>query len=323
MRVLVIGGSGFIGNAVCRRLLDEGVDVVSITRSGTAPAGAALPGDAWSPDLGIGPGEAAELRSTVSHVVSTFGSVDWGSGPRLAIQTHGEGTRNVLDFAATLPSLERIVHVSSVLVLGRAKGVLTDELDLGQSFRSWYEYGKFLGERAVRTRDDLPWRVVRFGPVLGEGADVRPTLAHGLPSVVPFMVRGYPVHLARSGEFPCYPTDVGAAGAVTARALTEEGSGDVWTWFDDAMPTLADVLVGLCSAWGVMPRIVCMPVLRPLTRLLSGRLGVPEPLVEYVDPWFDVSPAVLERLPADLPRCPPSYLEATSTALREPSRGYP
>jgi nucleoside-diphosphate-sugar epimerase len=319
MRALVVGGTGFIGSTVVRALADDGVDVVTLSRSGEAFAGDGVRGDVRAPELGLSRADAAELRSTVTHVISCFGSVDWHSGPRLATELHQHGTRAVMRFAESCPGLERFVHLSSVLALGRAEGPVTDELELGQSFRNWYEYGKYLAEREVRAAGSLPWRCVRVGGVLGPGRDVPPSTHHGMLAVVPFLVRGYPIHLAGHGRFPCYVCDAETAGAVIARAATEDGHGDVWTWFDDTLPALADVLVALCSAWAAVPRIVDLPLLAPLGRLAAGRLGMPSELLEYIDPWTEIAPEVLAALPPDLPRCPDGYVQATGEALRRAS----
>jgi hypothetical protein len=224
-------------------------------------------------------------------------------------------------FAERCPQLEKFVHLSSVLVLGRrAEGTVVDELELGQSFRSWYEYGKFLAEREVRANERIPWRTVRVGPVIGAGEDVQPSPSHGIMAVVPLLLRGYPMHLKDHGRFPCYPTDVKVAGEVLARAALDDGSGQVWTYFDDANPSLAEVLIRLCSPWGVVPRIVDLPILNPVSRLLAERLGTPRETLEYVEPWADIPAEVLNLLPADLPRCPPGYVEATGRALMHSNR---
>lgn len=317
MRTLVIGGTGFVGSAVVRAFEARGIDVVTLSRSGHAFAGEGVRGDVSAHHLGLSRDGLVELTSSVTHIVSTFGSVDWGAGPRVATELHQQGTRNVLRFAERCAGLEKVVHLSSVLVLGR-RGPgppIVDELELGQSFRSWYEYGKFLAEREVRA-SALPWRAVRVGGVLGAGEDVLPSPSHGMFAVLPALLRGYPLHLADHGRFPCYPTDVAAAGEVLARAALDEGAGDVWTYFDHANPSLAEVLTRLCSPWGVVPKIVDQPMVGRVSRLLAGRLGTPRETLEYTEPWPEIPVEMLNLLPDDLPRCPRGYIEATGTALR-------
>jgi len=316
MRALVIGGTGFIGAAVVRAFERRGIDVVTLTRSGHAFAGTGVRGDVRAPDLGLEPAVAADLKATVTHVVSCFGSVDWGSGPRMATELHQLGTRAAMRFAERCERLERFVHLSSVVVLGRTTGRVVDELELGQSFRNWYEYSKFLAEREVRANDRLPWRAVRVGPVIGATEDVLPSPSHGIMAVIPALLRGYPMHLENHGSYPCYPCDGATSGEVIMRAALQDGAGDIWTWFDDTNPSLAEVFTRLCSPWGVVPKIVDMPVMWAVGKGLAKRIGIPRETLEYVKPWADIPLEVLSLLPADLPRCPPGYIEATGEALR-------
>jgi nucleoside-diphosphate-sugar epimerase len=316
MRVLVIGGTGFVGAEVVARLAADGVDVVTLTRSGTALAGEGIAGDARAPDLGLRGDALSDLLESVTHVVSTFGTVDWDSGPRI-VELHEAGTRNVLDVAARMPNLERLVHISSVLALGRAEGVVGNaDLDLGQTFRSWYDYAKFTAERRVRREESVPWRVLRFGPVLGVGVAGAPSAHAGILAALPPLVRGYPVHLKDRGDYPCFPTDVATAAEITRRALFEPGERDAWTWFDPDSPTLGQVFVGVCAAWNVLPRIVEARAWGGASQLLARRFGAPDVLLSYSEPWVDMAPDVLEAIPGELPRCEPGYLEATGAALK-------
>ena len=317
MRVLIVGGGGFVGGELAARLTEDGIDAVSLSRSGAAVAGQGIAGDARAPDLGLRGAALDDVLGSVTHVVSCFGSVDWDAGPRI-VELHETGTRNVLALAARLPRLERLVHVSSVLALGRAEGVVgNDDLDVGQTFRSWYDYSKFVAERAVRRDGALPWRVLRLGPVLGIGAAGVPSARSGILAAVPPLVRGYPVHLAERGAFPCYPTDAARAAEVLQRALLEPGERDVWTWYDPASPTLGAVLVALCAPWNVVPRIVESRAWGATSRLLARRAGVPDVLASYAEPWVELSSDVLDAIPGELPRCAPGYLEATGAELRD------
>jgi nucleoside-diphosphate-sugar epimerase len=317
MKALVIGGSGFLGSAIAAALEEGGWEVVSLSRSGRAYAGAGLAGDVRRPDLGLGPEKVSELREGLTHVVSCFGSVDWDAGPQLASDVHLGGTRNVLRFAAGCGSLERLVHVSSVLAFGRARGTVGNrELQVGQDFRNWYEWGKYAAERVVRDEAAVPWRVLRLGPVLGSAAPVPPSPRYGLLAAVPFLLRGYPTHLERGGDFPSYVCDVAAAAGVVARAATDESSPATWTWFDEDMPSVGQVLTAVCSAWGVVPRVVHSPALLRVQRLMADRLGVPDAVLDYAEPWAHVDPGVLRELPEGLPACTPGYLEATGEVLK-------
>ena len=73
----------------------------------------------------------------------------------------------------------------------------------------------------------------------------------------------------RPRALPVLPDRCAAAGEVLARAALDEGAGDVWTYFDHANPSLAEVLTRLCSPWGVVPKIVDQPMVGRVSRLLA------------------------------------------------------
>jgi nucleoside-diphosphate-sugar epimerase len=317
--VLVVGGSGYLGRAVCLALEAAGHQVVALSRSGGASAGEPVRGDATRYNLGLSRELLTRTRAETTHIVSCFGSVDWGSGPAGALDLHAAGTRSVLRFAGECRRLSGLVHVSSLLVLGRAEGrVGNRELYVGQRFRNWYEYGKYAAEALVRG-SPIPSTILRFGPLLGPDPAGRPLGARdGLLAAVPFLVQGYPVHLERGGGFPCYTGDVTGAAAVVVRAVERAATGSTWTWFDPELPSLASVLHALCRPWGRVPRIVDARLIGVLQRLVAGRVGVPPALLDYTEPWFDVDPAVLAQIPDGPPSCRPGYLDATGQALRQP-----
>jgi nucleoside-diphosphate-sugar epimerase len=317
MTVLVVGGSGFLGQAVAQALNARDTQAIALSRSGHTKSGRGIVGNATLPTLGLDAASASELKASVTHIVSCFGSVDWSAGPRQALDLHLAGTRQVLDFAADCPHLQRLVHVSSVLALGRATGTISNrELSVGQTFRNWYEYGKHVAECEVRREQRFPWRVLRLGPILGLLDGIAPSPAHGLQAAVPFLVRGYPAHLAERGNFPCYVTDVHRAAAVTAQALYADDAGHTWTWFDPLLPSLAEVLTSLCAAWNVVPRIVDLPWLAHLTRLTARQTGLPTALHEYAEPWVDIDADVVSQLATTTPASRDDYLLLTGEAMR-------
>jgi nucleoside-diphosphate-sugar epimerase len=89
----------------------------------------------------------------------------------LAMRVNVDGTRQVLDFAAACPRLERLHYVSTCYVSGRYDGVFREsDLDVGQEFNNFYEETKFLAEVEVQKRmgRGLPAIVYRPSVVVGD-----------------------------------------------------------------------------------------------------------------------------------------------------------
>jgi nucleoside-diphosphate-sugar epimerase len=320
MRAMVFGASGFLGSAISAHLAGEGWEVVTVSRSGTSPHGRSLRGDVTLPDFGLSSADLGDLTSSVTHIVSCFGSVDWTAGPQTAVDLHYAGTQNVLRFGHACRGLERVVHVSSILALGRARGTVGNrDLYLNQRFRNWYEYGKYLAERCTREAGDLPRRSVRLGPLLGVGESGPPDVRHGLLAVLPLLLRGYPIHLAGGGDFPCYVGEVHAAAAVVFQALTTAGEEDLtWTWYDPRRPSLAEVLIQLCQPWGLYPRIADARLLNSLLAVGGARrLGAPRGMTAYTQPWMTIDERVLDALPGGSAIFEADYIGATGEAIRD------
>jgi dihydroflavonol-4-reductase len=131
MKVLVTGGSGFVGSHIIRALVDGGHDVVAHVRSEERLRRAlALHG---SPSVQVARGqvteeaavrEAARGADAVIHCAAVY-----STDPRRAReirQTNVEGTRTVLH-AAVEAGCDPVVHVSSITALYPMKGKVTAE----------------------------------------------------------------------------------------------------------------------------------------------------------------------------------------------------
>jgi nucleoside-diphosphate-sugar epimerase len=180
-RAAVTGAGGFIGGAVCRRLVAEGARVVGVevderTAARVEDAGAELAlADVTDRGALQRALDGAEL------VVHTAAYVrDWGTMEEF-VRVNVGGTANVLD-AAESCGVERVVHISSVSVYGYHH---QGELDEDASHRTY-------GIPYIDTKSASDALALRRGAVV-----IRPGDVYG-PRSAPWTLR--PLELAKAGR---------------------------------------------------------------------------------------------------------------------------
>lgn len=150
MTVVVTGGTGIVGTAVVRRLVEQGRHIRCLTRSAEADEIAAglgassVRGDITEPLTLLDAMMGAEV---VYHIagVNTFCVRD----PAPMFRANVEGTRNVIR-AAHAAGVRRVVYTSSAIVLGEEAGTVGSETSEHRgSFHSNYERSKFEAEQVA------------------------------------------------------------------------------------------------------------------------------------------------------------------------------
>ncbi|HVI59648.1 MAG TPA: 2-alkyl-3-oxoalkanoate reductase [Luteimonas sp.] len=150
MRILVTGGGGFLGKALCRGLVQRGHEVASFNR-GTYQALEALGvrqlrGDLADRDAVIA---AAQGCDAIFHNAAKAGA--WGSYDSYH-RANVVGTDNVLD-ACRAHRIRRLVYTSTPSVTHRAThpvaGRGADEVPYGEGFKAAYAATKTIAEKAV------------------------------------------------------------------------------------------------------------------------------------------------------------------------------
>ena len=188
--ILISGGTGFLGTALCAELLKicDAAIYVLVHASSDAEAihrlreawhhdgalyaaisGRVHPvvGDFTRPGLGLDAGTADTLRQHVTHVFHAGAEVGFQKGEAELMAVNREGTRNMLAFAATLERLERFTHVSTAYVAGQRSGVIREDETVGTAFSSLYETSKAEAEALVRA-SGLPFAICRPGMIVGD-----------------------------------------------------------------------------------------------------------------------------------------------------------
>lgn len=167
MKVLVTGGGGFLGQALCRGLVERGHQVLSFNR-GDYPALAAI---------GVGQirGDLADANA-VSHAVAGVGAVfhnaakagAWGSYDSY-FQANVVGTRNVIA-ACQAHGVGKLVYTSTPSVTHRAthpvEGLGADEVPYGVDFQAPYAATKTIAEQEVLAANTPQLATVALRPRL-------------------------------------------------------------------------------------------------------------------------------------------------------------
>lgn len=197
MRAFVTGGTGFVGGAVVRRLLQAGHEVRVLVRPGTNTRQLdGLPVIQVEGDLG----DVESLRrgaaecDWVFHVAALYSY--WGHSWEEFLESNVEGTRRVLE-AAHQAGARRVVHTSSIAALGIPKDGSpgTEETPCALAdLIGPYKRSKFLAEEVVRdfVRQGVPAVIVNPSAPVGIG-DHKPTATGQV--IVDFLNRRMPAYV--------------------------------------------------------------------------------------------------------------------------------
>ena len=252
-KVYLTGGTGFIGGAVARRLVEEGAQLTCLVRP-DSPAAALeqlgariVRGDVTEPatlDL-----SGQEL---LVHAAAWVGFGLPEKKRRVMRLTNVGGTENVLH-AAQRAGVAKVVHVSSVAALGAAKeGPATEDTPRPDAYRSEYERTK-TEAHALALKAALPIAVPMPGLVVGRDG--------------PF---DWVLRALARGRVPALPGDDAVKGWVHVEDCAEgillaalKGKGP-YLLVDDNMRA-TELLVAACEEAGVR-----VPRRRVPSRLLVG-----------------------------------------------------
>lgn len=206
---LITGADGHVGNAVARWLLDHGENDLALFVRADSDAECAEKKEQLG-DLANHKRctvVCGNLRSsnpfadiaadTIVDIVHSAAVTNFAVERDTAEAVNVEGTRKLLDFAATCPDLRRFGLVSSLYAVGLRSGSVDEEkLDNSAPFANHYEWSKWNAESLLFEYSDIPWQIYRVSTIIGEDEDgvvVQQNVIHntlrllyyGLLSVIP------------------------------------------------------------------------------------------------------------------------------------------
>lgn len=329
---LFTGFPGFIGERLLPRLLERRQGAVFVCLVQPAFAAAAersvadiearhphargrirlAAGDITLPGLGVD-GDEALVRSLVGayHLAAIY---DLAVRREPAMRVNVEGTRNVLQFLARAPRLERLHYVSTAYVSGTATGVFREsDLDVGQGWKNFYEETKFLAEIEV-ARSGIPCTIYRPAIVVGDSRTGETAKFDGpyftlaamekVPSPGVFMKVG-------GGRNPANLVPVDFIIDAMAALADAPGAASATYHLTDPAPlpvgAVARLLareMGKSFAFVPVPLAVARALFRPAG--VQRYFGMPVQTLDYFDHpcRYDTTQATAALAPAGV-RCPP------------------
>lgn len=198
-RILLTGGTGFIGSALLRRLVGLGAEVVVLGRHAPpeSPGVSFLPADLAEPDTIRRHRDALAPVKAVAHLgAAVLYASDAGDEAASAVRVNVEGTAHLV--AALPPRLTLFCFASSLDVYGPPAALPVGE-DHPCRPATYYGASKHAAEELLAVsarRSGNPLTVLRLSQVYGPGD----TSAKVLPSFVRACLRGEAPELRGDGS---------------------------------------------------------------------------------------------------------------------------
>mgnify|MGYP003644319543 FL=1 len=160
VKVLVTGGGGYVGNVLCRRLLDNGYRVKCVDNFNKGQCDGIIP-LATNPNFEFTYADvtvAEQMNEVVKgcdaiiHLAAIVGFPDCAAQPALAEVVNVQGTKNIIDarnnYSKTIP----LVYASTGSVYGKVEGTCTEESPLNAV--SQYGVNKRVAEGMVSSEEN-------------------------------------------------------------------------------------------------------------------------------------------------------------------------
>ncbi len=285
-RVLVTGATGFLGSRLVPALHRAGADVVALVRGpGSVSQMIAEQAELVGGDLREGDAVDAAMKDVdiVVHCAAiTTNQATWDEHEAVNV----EGTGAILE-AACRAGVERVVHVSSVVVYGLKNGDVSEASPYPANPDPWAHYmrSKIGAEELAASYNDekgLPVTVVRLGVLYGPGGGRPP--GRGL-----MQIGGMSLLIGSGRNHMPYTYVDNAVDALLLAASTPEAAGETYNIVDEPQVRLRDAARQAAELKGERVMLVPIPavVLNTGARVLESRskakgAATPPKLSRYV-----------------------------------------
>ena len=191
MKIFITGGTGFIGNRLTERLVQENNEIILLVRNPekknwyNAPNVSVIKGDLFTKDVLE---EAMKECDTVYHLAA-FTS-PWSDDPAISFRTNATGTTNILDTALKCRVRKVVVTSTGGTLSYSYDGKPVDEsAELKDRYNTEYESTKAAAEKSVKEFCDRGLDVTIVNPtrVYGPG---RLSVSNSMTKVINWYSKG-------------------------------------------------------------------------------------------------------------------------------------
>jgi thioester reductase-like protein len=192
--ILVTGATGFLGGRLVQDLLERqpNARLALLIRNRAGKSGQSgqsaeqraskivpaseqarvqvYSGDVSLSNCGLDSAAYQQLSAETTRVIHCAATVRFNHTLEEARSINVEGTRRVLDLAASAANLKSLTYVGTAYVAGERTGLIReDELAVGQTYRNTYEQTKAEAEALVRSSlTSLPGIILRPSIIVGD-----------------------------------------------------------------------------------------------------------------------------------------------------------
>ncbi len=250
MRILLTGGTGFVGRHVLRELLTKGYQVRVLVRRGGAPEG--FEGEQVEVVRGDINGSLGQFMDGIDGVVHLVGIIEEVPSQNITFEElHTRATQNVAN-AARIACVPRLVFVS-------ANGA-------SEHGETKYQTTKWAAEEAIRNSEIDHWCILQPGLIFGDPGMEREEFCTVLSRT---LIKPFPVlPIFGDGLYQLQPVAVEEVAEATVQALTlSEGHGQTIPVVGSDRFTYLEMLDVITRALGMKPK----PKIKlPLSIVRSG-----------------------------------------------------